>query len=115
MDSIRTEESAAFSKAKTDLESGIAGVQKALEVLREYYGSSFVQQPAMPAGHSASSDAGGAIISMLEQCESDFTQTLSKESMEKEAQTVYDTTTQKNKMTKTMKDQDVKYLTAEAK
>merc|ERR1719326_2735098 len=113
MDSIRTEESAAFSKAKTDLESGIAGVQKALEVLREYGSASFVQQPAMPAGHSASSDAGGAIISMLEQCESDFTKTLAKESMEEDdAKSSYEATTQKNKVTKKIKEQDVKYLSA---
>merc|ERR1719191_922288 len=48
MDSIRTDEKSAFAKAKSDLESGIAGVQKALQVLREYYGSSasFIQQPA---------------------------------------------------------------------
>merc|ERR1719316_1170929 len=116
MDAIRSEEKATFATAKADLESGIAGVQKALQVLREYYGSSFVQQPAMPAGHSAASDAGGAIISMLEQCESDFTQTLSKESLEEEdAQSSYDETSQKNKVTKTQKEQDAKYLTAEAK
>jgi chromosome segregation ATPase len=37
MDSIRAEEKAAYDKAKSELEAGIAGVQKALGVLREYY------------------------------------------------------------------------------
>ena len=64
MDKARTDEKAAFDAAKTDLEAGINGVQGALEVLREYYGSAsaaliqndkfeaFMQQPAKPAGHS---------------------------------------------------------------
>merc|ERR1719420_2068712 len=62
MDKARTDEHAAFSEAKAALEAGITGVTKALEVLRNYYGSSFIQndkfdslmqQPAMPAPHSA--------------------------------------------------------------
>merc|ERR1719313_996336 len=38
MDSIRAEEKAAYDKAKAELEAGIAGVQKASGVLRDYYG-----------------------------------------------------------------------------
>merc|ERR1740133_480805 len=38
MDSIRAEEKAAFDTAKSELELGISGVQKALGVLRDYYG-----------------------------------------------------------------------------
>merc|ERR1719287_345361 len=37
MDSIRAEEKAAYDKAKSELSAGIAGVQKALGVLRDYY------------------------------------------------------------------------------
>merc|ERR1719506_237586 len=37
LDSIRNDQSADYRKAKDDLEAGIAGVQKALTVLREYY------------------------------------------------------------------------------
>merc|ERR1719215_2130517 len=59
---IRSEEHAAYSKAKSELEAGINGVQKALGVLRDYYGGaaliqsddfSMMQQPAMPEKHAA--------------------------------------------------------------
>merc|ERR1719310_1468483 len=39
MDEIRAEEKAAYDTAKSELEAGIAGVQKALGVLRDYYGA----------------------------------------------------------------------------
>merc|ERR1719421_252364 len=55
MDKVREETHAAYVQAKEDLEDGIAGVQGALEVLRNYYGSeSFVQQPAAPEKHEKS-------------------------------------------------------------
>merc|ERR1719421_130193 len=45
MDSIRAEEKATYDTAKAELELGIAGVQKALGVLRDYYGgAAFVQK-----------------------------------------------------------------------
>merc|ERR550537_1118486 len=48
MDAIRAEEKAAFDKAKSELELGIQGVQKALQVLKDYYqgGAAFVQNSA---------------------------------------------------------------------
>merc|ERR1719230_1186548 len=54
MDAIRAEEKATYDTAKAELELGIAGVQKALGVLRDYYGGNaadfeaFMQQPAKP-------------------------------------------------------------------
>merc|ERR1719181_2546019 len=60
MDKIRSEAHAAYVEAKADLELGLSGVRKALDVLRTYYGSSasliqseaafgsFMQQPAKP-------------------------------------------------------------------
>merc|ERR1712008_427133 len=60
--------------------------------------------------------AGTSIIGILEVVESDFATGLAKEeSQEEDAQTLYDEITQQNKVTKTMKDQDVKYKTAEVK
>merc|ERR1719316_1434111 len=116
MDATRLDQNAAYKEAKADLEKGIAGVQGALQVLREYYGSAaLVQQPSVPT-HSASGDAGGSIISMLEQAEADFSKNLAQIEMEEaDGASTYETTKQQNKMTKTQKDQDVKYMTAEAK
>merc|ERR1719420_946102 len=63
MDQIRSEEHSVFSKAKEDLELGLSGVQKALDVLRDYYGgasfvqgdfASMMQQPAKPEKHTKS-------------------------------------------------------------
>merc|ERR1719380_484699 len=39
MDKIRAEEHEAYLKAKADLELGLEGVRKALEILRNYYGA----------------------------------------------------------------------------
>merc|ERR1711972_721098 len=126
MDKIRQESHADYVQAKADLELGLDGVRKALSVLREYYGSSaaFLQngadleaamkQPAKPELHSKATGAGSSIIGILEVVESDFATNLAKEETEEEdAATEYDKTTQQNKVTKTLKDQDVKYKTQE--
>merc|ERR1719321_2117737 len=67
MDKMRKEENEEFLAAKTDLEQGIAGVNNALQVLTEYYGSAFLQgtsgaltqQPPLPEYHEKASGAGG--------------------------------------------------------
>jgi hypothetical protein len=127
MDSIRAEEKAAYDTAKAELELGISGVQKALGVLKDYYqgaafvqGSSnfdaFMQQPAAPQKHEKASGAGGSIIDILEVCESDFAKNLAAEEQEEaDAIEVYEKTTQENKLSVTMKSQDVKYKTKEFK
>merc|ERR1719440_1060907 len=127
MDSIRAEEKAAFDTAKAELELGISGVQKALGVLKDYYqGAAFVQggasfealmqQPAQPKHFVKSSGAGGSIIDILEVCESDFAKNLAAEETEEaDAIDVYEKTTQENKLSTTMKSQDVKYKTKEFK
>jgi len=117
MDNARTDENKAFVAAKSDLEAGIGGVQKALQVLRDYYNNAaLIQQPSPPAGHSAAGGAGGAIIGMLEVVESDFSKTLSKITLEEDtAASQYEERTQENKVSKSLKEQDVKYKTAESK
>merc|ERR1712209_249154 len=94
--------------------------------LRDYYGgasmlqddtssSSFMQQPAAPVMHSKSSGAGGSIIDILEVVESDFAKNLAKEeSAETDAQSEYEKVSQENAVTKTLKEQDVKYKTQES-
>merc|ERR1719203_1276094 len=122
MDQIRQEQHAAFVQAKADLEQGLEGVRAALSVLREYYGGSaaFLQgmmqqpQPAMPELHVKAGGAGNSIIGILEVVESDFAKNLAKETTEEDdAESEYQKTTQENKVTKTLKDQDVKYKTKE--
>jgi len=126
MDQIRRDQNAAYRQAKKDLELALGGVQKALEVLREYYGGgaaliqasdmAFMQQPAAPEKAEKSAGAGQSIISILEVCESDFSKNLAKEEQEEsDAQSEYDTTTQENKITKTTREQDVKFKTQEFK
>jgi len=125
MDTMRQEQNADYKTSKADLEAGIGGVEKALTVLREYYGGaamiqddswSMIQQPAKPASHGKSSGAGGSIIDILEVCESDFSKDLAgEESSESDSAESYEKQTQENKITKTMKDQDVKYKTQEFK
>jgi chromosome segregation ATPase len=129
MDTIRREQNGDYPQAKSDLEAGLAGVRKALSVLREYYGSSSaslvqdgqglaaaMQQPAMPEAHSKAGGAGTSIIGILEVVESDFAKNLaSEETQEADAASEYEKTTQENSVSKTMKEQDVKYSTQEFK
>merc|ERR1719451_238501 len=127
MDKIRSEEKADFDVAKAELTQGLTGVRKALGVLRDYYGgaaalvqedASFdaaMKQPAVPQQHEKAGGAGGSIINILEVCESDFANNLSKEETEEaDAVSEYEKTTQENKVSKSMKEQDAKYQAAEA-
>merc|ERR1719271_1837240 len=92
MDQVRSDQKAAFLQAKTDLELGLSGVRKALEVLRAYYGGeaaamlqdeskfgAFMQQPPKPEKHDKAGGAGGGIINILEVVEADFAKTLAEE------------------------------------
>merc|ERR1711924_182603 len=122
MDSIRAEEHANYKTAKEELTLGLAGVRKALSVLRDYYGGDskddsmeFMQQPAKRAKFEKAGGAGGSIISILEVCESDFATNLAKEETEEaDAQANYEKTTQENKVATAEKNKDVEYKTQEA-
>merc|ERR1719416_227129 len=126
MDKIRQETHAEYSQAKADLELGLSGVRKALVTLRDYYGGSasmlqsdsgsVMQQPAKPELHEQSGGAGGSIIDILEVVESDFASNLAKEETEEaDAQAEHEKVSQENAVTKTTKDQDIKYKTQEFK
>merc|ERR1719272_2609745 len=134
MDSLRISESAASTHCKNDLESGLAGVRRALTVLRNFYAApeaEFVQtdaddeqmsslmqqaarQPAAPQKAEKSIGAGGGIINLLEVVESDFAKNLATEDAEEsDAQTAYEKQTQANKIATAQQGQDVKFKTQE--
>merc|ERR1719436_122311 len=129
MDKLRRDSHAEFTQAKADFELGLTGVRKALDTLRDYYGAgsasmlqddtkfgAMMQQPAAPEVHSKSQGSGESIINILQVVESDFANNLAKEeSEEASAQSLYERTSQENAVTKTTKDQSVKYKTQEAK
>jgi chromosome segregation ATPase len=127
MDKIRAQQNSDYKTASSELNQGLTGVRKALDVLRSYYGgsaamlqsdsqfSAFMQQPAPPQQHEKSSGAGGSIISILEVCESDFATNLAKEeSQEADSAANYEKVTQENKVSTSTMSQDAKYKTKEA-
>merc|ERR1719463_967864 len=76
----------------------------------------FSDQPAVPEMHSKATGAGSSIIGILEVVESDFAKNLAvEETEEADAEAEYEKTSQANAVSKTLKDQDVKYKTAEYK
>jgi len=127
MDKIRAQQNSDYKTASSELNQGLTGVRKALDMLRSYYGgsaamlqsdsqfSAFMQQPAPPQQHEKSSGAGGSIISILEVCESDFATNLAKEeSQEADSAANYEKVTQENKVSTSTMSQDAKYKTKEA-
>jgi len=116
MDAMRQQEHQEFVAAEKDFEQGVNGIRSALQILREYYqneGGAFVQQPAVGT-HAKSSDSASGIIGILEVAESDFARSLAESrATEDEAQNVYDTTSQDNKVSKVTKETSVKGKTQE--
>jgi len=129
MDEARAAGHAAYVEAKADLEQGLTGVRQALEILREYYGSgpaaamlqsgtgiaAAMMQPEAPEIHAKAQGAGDSIIGILEVVESDFAKNLAEvEKEEEDSESEYQKMTQQNAVTKTNKEQDVKYKTQHA-
>jgi len=102
MDAMRAKEHEEFVKAEADFTQGLNGIRNALKVLREYYqkeGASLIQQAPATSTHSASSDSGNGIISILEIAESDFARSLAEaQAAEDDAVEVYEKTTNENKV-----------------
>jgi len=109
MDKIRAEEKALYGKSSSELEMGIEGVKKALQVLTEYYAKA-------DKAHGASSGASEGIIGLLEVCESDFSKELAEiTSTEEAAASAYESQSKENELELTTKSQDIKYKTKESK
>merc|ERR1719272_2447412 len=77
-DNLREEEKAAYGKNSAEMELGIEGVKKALQVLRDYYAKD-------DKSHGAAEGAGSGIIGLLEVCESDFTKGLTEMTAEEDS------------------------------
>jgi len=114
---LRQETHAEYLESKADFEAGLSGVRKAITVLKDYYGSAaFIQQPAAPESYSKSTGKGNSIIDILEVAESDFAENLAKgETEESDAAAAYEKGTQEYELTKSTKEQDVKYMEKEYK
>eukprot|EP00451_Oxyrrhis_marina_P002192 CAMPEP_0204274558 /NCGR_PEP_ID=MMETSP0468-20130131/25250_1 /ASSEMBLY_ACC=CAM_ASM_000383 /TAXON_ID=2969 /ORGANISM="Oxyrrhis marina" /LENGTH=661 /DNA_ID=CAMNT_0051250779 /DNA_START=133 /DNA_END=2118 /DNA_ORIENTATION=- len=108
MNRMRQEEHAEFSHAKKDYEAGLEGITLALKVLRDYYAKG--DDSSLLQTESAKSDANG-IIGALEIAASDFSRSLADlETEEEEAVTEYEKQTQDNKVSRAVKEAEVKEL-----
>lgn len=115
---IRQSEHAAFMETKADLESSLEGVRMALKMMKDYYqdeeSTQFLQSGHGLGAYSKASDGTG-IIGMLEVIDSDFAKSLAEEvGTEEAAVVVYQKTLAQNKVTKAVKESDIKYKTKEA-
>merc|ERR550537_891505 len=107
MDRIRQEEKTLFEANEAELSKGLAGIQKALKVLNDYYPKS--------SAHGSAGGSSTGIIGLLEVCESDFSKELAEiTEAEESAAHAYEAETKENEITKVTKEQDVKFKTNEA-
>lgn len=103
MNKNRAEEKRTYKTNKADMEQGLEGIKMALNILRDYYAKT-------GEAHSAASGAGSSIVGLLEVVESDFSKGLAEMSAtEGAAASAYEQQTNGNAITKTIKEQDVKY------
>lgn len=80
---IRNEAAATFGKESVEFQAGIAGLQKAIEILTTYFGN---EEKAAGAAHEQHPDTATTIISMLDTTLSDFQNSLAEaEQAEKSA------------------------------
>jgi len=107
MDKLRQEEKAAYNANRPEMEQGLEGVKMALQILRDYYAKD-------GKNHEAADGAAGGIVGLLEVVESDLSKGLAEMMATEEAAAAYhDKQTKENAVTRTNKEQDVKYKTAE--
>jgi hypothetical protein len=138
-DQLRRCEKAAYEVAKKDLEEGLAGVRKAMMVLRQFYGTGdedptllqedtgdgesmssmmkqVASQPAPPQKFDKATGAGAGILAIMEVIETDLAKNLAKEdTQESTSVSAYEKTTQAFKVSRAETEQDVKYKTQEYK
>jgi chromosome segregation ATPase len=109
MNSIRSAEKSQFNADSAEMEDGIKGVKMALKVLRDYYAKE-------DQAHDSADGAAGGIVGMLEVVESDFTKGLAEMTATEQASVAdYNRESQQNEISKSAKEQSVKYKTKEFK
>lgn len=107
MDVLRQKEKADYEINSAETEQNLEGVKLALKVLRDYYSKT-------DKAHDAKEDTATGVIAMLETVESDFSKSLAQmTAVEEAAVAEYTAATQNFAVTKTTKNQDVKYKTKE--
>merc|ERR1719203_1768632 len=100
---MRHGENEAYKKNRAEMEEGLEGVKMALKVLRDYYAKE-------DKAHVAAEGGAAGVIGLLEVIESDFSKTLAEiVATEESAAAAYDKQTKENSVSKTAKDQDLKY------
>jgi len=113
---IRNTENADYKVASKDFKDSAEAVTQAIEVLREYYGSTALLQMKQPSFAAANSDSGNNIISFLEVAQSDFTRLLAEsEADEAEAKKAFETLSQESAVAKATKEAEVKGKESEMK
>lgn len=118
----RIEQHEEFLKASKDFKDSASAVEKAIEVLTQYYSAASSDAALVQGGSSApdfgsaKSDVSSTIVSVLEVAEADFTRLLAEaEAAENEEKRVYDKLTQDMKVLTATKQQDAKGKAAQVK
>jgi hypothetical protein len=105
---FRQEEHTAFLKNQAEMQKGLEGIKMALKVLRDYYSKS-------DAAHGSADGAATGIIGLIEVAESDFSKGLAEMvATEENAEATYEAATKEAKVTKTTKNQDIRYKSKES-
>jgi len=105
MDKLRREEEAVFTKQKRELTDGLAGVKSALKVLTQYY----------QASGGAPPNGASAIISMLQEVESDFSKGLAEiTATEENSVAEYKAETRENNLAQEAKSHEVRLKVKES-
>jgi len=118
---LRSEEHSTFLQASSDYKNSAEAVEKAMAVLSEYYGKSFVQvkatQGKQPSfGSKTGGDTASTILGILEVSAEDFTKLLAQtEASEAEAAATYEKLTGDNKVSKASKLAEIRGKQSEIK
>jgi len=101
---IRQEEKATYASLKPELQQGMAGIRKALEVLHKQYGDGSNTGPMK------------TVFSLLEVVEEDTSKSLAKAEVEEAAAAAaFAKTTEGNKNARSIKEENVKYTVAQSR